>query len=291
MLTDAYGRPLGHTSLGSIMYEMDYFASSQIFLMIGDVLIDTAVSISYGLQQSKTPIWGYASQYYSFVADGHIFVSGNLVIAFKESAYMLYPIKRFLNLVQSHSVMVPDDINSPRYRLDDKGNFVNYYSPKTYTLAEASAAARNKKNILGNVEQMKSFESDAYNPEQKAQKNQLWLDLGKLPDNEFEDWAEAFEDVVWYGAERINPYTRDQLYANNLRSSEPITDNTILSHRRPDLYPEVDLTIIYGDVSAASTNHTAEKILDVSFIGSGKTIAIDNGIVYDKFDFIARTVV
>jgi len=173
-------------------------------------------------------------------------------------------------------------------------HFDNFYTPTDNTLAEASLAARNKKNILGNVEQMKRFDSDEYNGEQKAAKNNLWLELEKVPDNEFEDWAEAFEDVIWYGAEKYNPFVRDQLYAKNVQldgSAQPgeaIDDSTVLSHRRPDLYPEVDITIIYGDVSVASTNHTAEKLLDVSFLGEGKTIATDGGLVYDKFDFIAR---
>ena len=94
-LTDSQGNMITPFKVGSHQYEYDWYTGSQIGVMIGDVLIDNAVAISFSVEQTKTPIYGYANQYYSFVADGHVLVQGSLTIAFKESGYLTWPIQRF----------------------------------------------------------------------------------------------------------------------------------------------------------------------------------------------------
>ena len=53
MLYDTNGKTVGEKGLGSTAYEFDYFSGSQIFLMIGDVLIDAAVHINMQVSQNK----------------------------------------------------------------------------------------------------------------------------------------------------------------------------------------------------------------------------------------------
>lgn len=299
-LKDANGDFLGSSSLGSIVYEMDYFCGSNLFLMVGDILIDTAISLRYDTRQSKTPIYGYAQQYYSFVASGHVLVQGTLAVAFKESAYMLHPIQRFSNnaanvyanrLPLDNEEGAPSSWNNPRYTQDSEGNIINSYKPKDYTFAEASRKATNKRVAKGNVEQMFEWQAKGGNPKQYERFNKLNKQLGALKDNDFEDWAEVFEDAIWYGADKANPMVRDKLYSRNIPRNQEIDDEDVLNHRRIDQYPPVDLTIVYGDASRNPTNHTVRKILDVVFTGQAQTVETDGNPVYDVYEFIARTTV
>jgi hypothetical protein len=297
-LKDAYGNVLVQNTLSRGVYEMDYYSGSNLFLMMGDVLIDTAASLRWTVQQSKTPVYGYAQQYYSFVASGHVLVQGTLGVAFKESGYMLNPIQRFANFAAKAygSRINPEEAtrkgywNNPRYRQDKDGNIINSYVPKDFTFTEAARAAENKKVAKGNVEQMQEWHRQGENPKQFGKFNKLYRELAALPDNAFEDQAEVFEDVVWYGSDISNPLVRDNLFNRNLEKNVEIDNEAVLAHRRIDQYPPIDLTIVYGDAARNPTNHTVRKILDVSFTGQSQPIEIDGTPVYDTYEFIARTV-
>lgn len=295
-IRDANNDPLGYGELGTTIYEMDYFSSSNLFLMIDDILIDSAVALKFQTNQSKSPVWGYAQQYYSFLASGHVLTQGSLIIAFKESGYMHHPIQRAINyaaqVYASRRDYDPKDQglwHNPRYTQDKDGNIVNSYVPKDFTFTEAARKAENKKVAKGNVEQMFSWQQQGSQERQYSRFNRLYKQLGALKDNDFEDWAEVFEDAIWYGADKANPLVRDKLFARNIPENTSIENEDVLQHRRIDQYPPVDITIVYGDASRNPTNHTVKKLLDVSFLGEAQTIEIDGNPVYDSYDFIART--
>jgi len=56
-ITDAQGKVIGPKNLGNINYEYDFHSGSQINVMLGDVLIDSAVAINFTKTQSKTPVY------------------------------------------------------------------------------------------------------------------------------------------------------------------------------------------------------------------------------------------
>ena len=298
-ITDVNGNPLGHKNLGSITYEYDFFSSSQLFLMMGDILVDNVVSLRFQENQSRTPIYGYSQQYYSFHAAGHVLVQGQLAVAFKESAYMLHPIQRFSNFAaNTYSTRLnpseqknQDYWNNPRYIQDKDGNIINSYEPKDFTFTEAARAAENKDVAKGNVEQIFTWQKQGEQPKQFAKFNKLFRELNALSDNDFEDWAETFEDVVWYGSDLANPLVRDNLFSQNLEDHKQISNEDVLGHRRLDQYPPVDLTLVYGDTARNPTNHTIMKLLDVVFTGQSQAIETDGTPVYDVYEFFARTLI
>jgi len=190
-LRDSTGQYITPSGVGNTAYEYDWFSGSQIGVMIGDVLIDGAIAISFQVEQSKTPIYGYANQYYSFVADGHVLVQGTLTVAFKEAGYLMWPMQRF----QEFAVTDDGNWNSPRYSTNAKGVKVNSYDPSksNYTLTGAARAAKEKLVMRSNVEQMFDLAApEDGNPKQHKQINKFWKELGHLPDNRFEKWAEVF---------------------------------------------------------------------------------------------------
>ena len=288
---------LGEPRLGNINYEHDYYSGSQIQIMIGDVLIDSAIGLSYQIQQSKMPIYGYANQYYAFVADGQVMVSGNLVIAFKESGYLLHPMRRFNELNASSTWA------SPRYKIEGEGKDRKFVQSPSVDISSkdpflsVARDAQRKQTMRANVEQMFNWESrsggaaNGLNANFDGTYNQFVKQLNKLEDNDFEDWAEVFEDSLWYGGEIQNRFMRDMVDSKNIIEKQLITPEDLLSHRRVDQYPAVDIWIVYGNTSDHTANHTVQKILDVSFTGCSKSFSASGEPVYESYTFIARNLV
>jgi len=290
-LTDHRGNFITPPLAGATRYEYDWFSGSQISIMVGDVVLDSAVAIQFDVNQSKTPVYGYASQYYSFVSEGKVLVQGSLTIGFKESGYLLWPIKRFADLNRSNQW------TSPRYSVDKQGRIIRGYDPSTSdgTFKSAAQEAERKRVMQANVEQMMEWGNpSASDLKNGAAYNSFWRQLGALPDDQFEDWAETFEDAIWYGSDPRNAVLRDQLFSGNIHdsvmgfSAGEIDEETVLSHRRADQYPPIDIWIVYGDTSRPAANHTVKKILDLSFIGQSQVIEVSGEPTYEQYTFIAR---
>ena len=277
-------------------------SGSQIGVMIGDVLIDSAAHISFSVQQTKTPVYGYANQYYTFAAAGHVLVQGSLTINFKEAGYLFWPIQRWQEKIgNQYLVNTEEDWNrihtelwtSPRYSVDENGNKINYYNPNEAgnSLTAAANAAKRKEVMEANVEQMFSWQETADEQRQNRSYNKFWRELGSLPDNEFEDWAETFEDTIWYGSDTANPTTRDKLFSKNLPKTDTISNEQVLGHRRADQYPQIDVWIVYGDMSRQPANHTVRKIMDLEFVGQSQVVEVSGNPIMETYQFIARNVV
>ena len=295
-LTDTEGSIVGERGLDSTAYEHDFYNGAQISLMIGDVLIDTAVHCSVQLNQNKVPVYSYANPYYSFLGAGQISVTGSLTIAFKESGYLLYALKRFADF-KNNGIW-----QSPRYSVTDSGFTLQRPEEEITedtTFKSIAEIGRRKQTMRANVEQMMEWQGIAGNKSLNAKErnaarnnnNKFLKQLGALNDNEFEDWAETFEDALWYGSDIQNTFMADKVNSFNIRPKEDIDDETLLSHRRADQYPPVDIWIIYGDTNNHATNHTVQKILKASFLGNSKIIEVNNQPIYETYPFIAQNLV
>jgi hypothetical protein len=287
-LKDPQGNFIGSPLLGETTYEYDWFSGSQINVMVGDVVIDSCIGIGFNESQSKTPVFGYANQYYAFVADGKVVVQGSLTIAFKEAGYLFLPIRRFLHRKAN------SEASSPRYGADKSGLLTQGVTPAPVSLTAAADAAINKRAMRANVEQMTDWQ---HGPMRVGSKyNRFWQELGSLDDDRFEDWAETFEDALWYGSDPTNPQLRDRLFSNNLDLADFIEDDTetdelVYSHRRASQYPPIDVWITYGDMDRQAVNHTVRKIMDLSFIGQAQQIEISGEPTYEVYHFLARNLV
>ena len=272
--------------VGGIVYEADWYSGSQIMVMMGDILIDDAVGITIRGQQQKVPVWGYASQYYSFVADGQVSFSGELTIAFKETAYLLFPARRYANQVRNTREGGPLG-TSPKY--DSSGNLGGKHEGIT-SLVEMAKLVENQKNMTANVELMIG-EGAATDPAAQREYFKRMRNLRTMDDTAWENMAEVFEDVIWHGAEKANPGTRDQLFSRNIQENTEIDDDMLYSHRRLDQYPPVDIWIVYGNPDHPAANHTVRKCLDVSFTGQVQAIEISGNPTLETYQFFCRNFV
>jgi len=263
---------------GLVTYETDYYSGSQVQVMIGDVLVDNAVSVSFQSMQSRSPIHGYASPYFDFVAEGPILVRGSLVVGFKESGQLLMSLQRFHN-TQGNSV---------RYVEDEYGRRVPAKTAGKLLSAAGHGDLGNKGRVAyRNIEQIRQAAVDSGN---RLAYSDLVTSLHALTDTEFEDAAEVFEDVLWTGASRSTG-TRDSMYSRNLSEdpADKISRNQALGRRRADQYPPCDIWVTYGDMRAPDgINHTVVKLLDVYFEGQSQTITSNGEPVYEELPFLAR---
>jgi hypothetical protein len=282
-LRDHRGNFITPQLAGAIQYEYDWFTGSQITIMLGDVLMDNVVSTSFAVSQGKVPVYGYANQYYTFAADNKVIVQGSLTVAFKEAGYLFWPIKRFIEQKRS------GEWTSPRYGLDKSGKIIKGYdfNATDGKFTTAAKEAERKRVMRNNVEQVMEY-SSTY---QKNRAGSFWKELAALPDDKFEDWAETFEDAIWYGSDPLNAMMRDRLFSGNLSGKQLLDDETILSHRRADQYPPIDIWIVYGDTDRPAANHTVKKLLDVSFTGQSQVIEVSGEPTYEQYSFIARNLV
>src|SRR3990167_7047716 len=83
------------TPIFNRVIDRDYFTGTQASIYIGDVYVDEVVSYAYSVQQTKTPIYGYASQLFDAVSAGPVLVTGNFSINFKESGYLYLILMRY----------------------------------------------------------------------------------------------------------------------------------------------------------------------------------------------------
>ncbi len=281
-MRDHRGNLITPPMAGATYYEYDWFTGSQITLMMGDTLVDNVVAVDYTAHQRKSPVYGYASQYYTFLSKGHVLVTGSLTVAFKEAGYLLWPIKRFVDQKAS------SQWTSPRYSRDQDGNLVKGYdfNNSDGTFTTAAEAAHNHRIMRNNVEQVMEYS----HTQQLNRAGGFWKELAALPDNKFEDWAEQFEDAIWYGSDTKNAMMRDRLFSGNLPENFLISNEDMMSHRRADQYPNVDIWIVYGDMNRPAANHTVKKLLDVSFTGQSQVIEVSGEPTYEQYSFIARNI-
>jgi hypothetical protein len=282
-----------HRDAGLITYEADWYSGSQIQVLMGDILIDNAVAISYQVSANRIPIYGFGSEYFAFTAKGHTFITGDLTVAFKETQYILKPALRYHNLVQRQKQWDKAGkgkaglITSRRGSKDGYGDVVIRNQGGFESLSNSAGSAHQKINQYYNIEQ--AISQFAKDPNRKLPAG-LIKQLDALDDSTFEDIAEVFEDVVWYGSNINSPRSRQSLNKESLsHDAEWIDSDEELALRRLDQYPPVDITITYGDMEAPDTvNHTVQKLLDVSFTGESKQIIVGGQPVLESYSFIAR---
>lgn len=80
---------------------LKYYSSNDAMVIIGDVFVDEAVSVSYSVRDSKIPIYSYNSPYFKRVAPGKIIVQGTITINYIDDNY-------FLNILRASQNKNPD---------------------------------------------------------------------------------------------------------------------------------------------------------------------------------------
>jgi len=261
------------------VYDLDYFSGSQMFLYIGDVWIDEVTSLEYRIENTKQPIYGYASQLYDDMAAGQILVRGRFTINFKEQGYLWAVLQRYYNQGYEANFVGPP---SPVGPLSDK--FLESQSKLNTDAYRRSGGMQNNSSrpvmtknatAIGRASIERVMQGNASPSELSKFYHGMAAyatsDVSNPRDAAFEALAEAFEDQVWVTG-----------------------DNDVLNSqiRRVDeqLFDGFDIYVVFGNYAEPKANHTVQKIIGVNINAWGKTIEINGLPIQEQYEFIAKTV-
>ena len=253
------------TTQSTSIYDLDYFDPCQMFIYIGDTWVDEITSFQHELQQSKTPIFGYASQLWDDLAAGQVLVSGSFTINFKEQGYLWAVLRRYWNM----SLQATQNNGGSTTNLQKAVINAGGKSPIVWNGKDHDAIAR--QDIARQVQG---------NEMSRGQKYQAWVDLAgyatsskkvKNPkDARFEDLMDVYENAVW------NNTSVDDLNAQI---------------RRPDCNVYDGLTIyqVFGNYNSKAANHTVQRFDNVALTSQGKMIRMGDAPIQESYTFLAQT--
>ncbi len=242
------------------LYNIEYYSGAQCAVYIGEVLVDEVTSISFEVQQSKRPLFGYADQLFRDVSKGQVFVQGQFTINFKEAGYLWLILHRYRSTIANKP--------HPFFKFKDEATGKD----------QDSAQRFNIERIIDNDLSSIDLRNDALSTLAASaaltgfpgggRSSDVGATLG-IAESEFEQ----FEDAIWGPIGKNIP-------------EEP--------HRRADdsLLNPFDIYLAYGDFAGDNrNNHTIRKIEGVHIIGTAQRIEIDGMPISEQYSFIARNLV
>lgn len=259
------------------IYSTEYFSGSQVGIYIGDILVDEVTSLSFEVQQSRRPLFGYADQYYRALSKGQVFIQGQFTINFKEAGYLWLVLDTYKKTIDGGSGKLFTPFDSSQ--TVEQRNIEQIINGET-TTAQRNAALKTLAQALAQDPKGASITDDttlntlqditASAASSLGGFSSISRSLG-VPGNA-ESILESFEDAVW----QKDQYTLDDM---NRRADDP------------DLNP-FDIYIAYGDFAGDNrVNHTIRKLSDVAIVGTSQQIVIDGLPIQETYTFIARNMV
>lgn len=246
-------------------YEYDFFSPSQIQIFIGDVWVDDITYLSFNVEHPRIPIYGYSSVYHDTTTRGHVLVTGNFVINFKEAAYLYLILKHY----QDNKGALPfAGTGSPQEQLKKqqktfaatKGDLENIRKALKQKLINYRTAETMYEKDFGSSKITPGFDSETGRMDTLRVINS---NSNSLPQNQFEIDAESYENQIW-GTQ---------------------WDQTEL---RADRLGPFDIYICYGDQNNQNANHTLRRLFDVELVGTSQAIEVGGNVASEAYTFIAR---
>ena len=237
--------------LNKFEYNLDYYSGAQSSMYIENVLIDEITSLQWTVQQSKVPIYGYASQFFDEMASGTVIVQGSFSINFVEAGYLWSVLDhvRGYNLHPDNAVALLES-NEQRYtrELEEMKSQLNAISDTI----DAGPPTVEVSNFM-----------ERYAKEIANARN-----LG-LPTK-----ANVMNDLIWGPETAVD--SMGEKFTNDRR-----TDRKALNG--------FDIYLKFGHEGQGS--QTIHKIEGVHLTGKAQTVVIDENPVQEVYSFYAKNVI
>lgn len=274
-------------------YPYDYFCGADAKVFFGDIWVDDIVTIQWNVSQTKTPVYGYASQYYDAVAMGTVIVQGALVVSFKEVGYLnviqslIESQNRRSNEAVSHYIGTQRALSENRLAKFTPG--LTAGDPREFT--GYSFSANGTPQI---IRQQDTIESILLKKKGNLVASGLSRDLF-LNDSErdFEDFAELLEDTIWgdsngrpYGSER-RIKRADEFDYTYRSGSNPTGIKTPLGHNYADA---LNILVTFGDINDFRAEHTMVALNDVHFQSQGMIVAQTGEPIAETYNFFCKDI-
>lgn len=237
----------------------EYYSGTQVNVYLNDVKLEM-VGIGWNAAQTKTPIFGYASQNYDAVLRGTFIVNGELTIAFKDSSATHLIYEHLKN--RSYDFFAREnDIQ----KLDDL--------PKERIISMLRSGFGGTSPVIGTVKDSNG------NPRVVVSENTFEDVLGGS--FEFDRLASQLEASIWGVSQTKRALTRiDQLDSRSFVDRNGIPYDSI--------GPGQNLLIAYGNVDNPSANQTFKTLSDVHFVDSSQSMDSATGFVIETYRFFAK---
>jgi hypothetical protein len=254
------------------IYNVDYFSGSQVALYIGDILVDEVTSISYSVQQSKRPLYGYSDTLFREVSHGQVLVQGQFTINFKEAGYLWLILDRYRKFQTpvSNRIFPTDQSIDP-----------NFVGPPS-AVDERTNRDTIERVVAGDTSLVDRYKLLTDLAAQEALTGFPGGGRSTIKDpnsvGPAENIFEAFEDAVWKG----NSITGSS--GKEYKEEDRRCDNPNLNG--------FDIYIAFGDYAGQNAlNHTMQKIENVHILGTSKEIQPDGMCIQEMYQFVARNLV
>lgn len=263
--------------------DKDFYSGSQAGMFIGNMFVDDVYNVQFQVQAGLRPVYGFKSANFDILLRENEIVAGSFTINFKEAAY-LYLILKEYNKRKSYldrsapnlgkdrqAILAEEAMKQAKMAVSrDPRRFDSYYSATIEdTLRYSSPTSE------GVSKSAAEYDSEMTNALQR---------MRKVSDSNFEDRAEALEDMIWGEANPNNIDTGDPL---NFKNDPPSTAPT---HFRGLQETPFNITMTYGDFTSNAHNHTLRVIRDIMLTGSNQVVDMSGRPIQEQYTFIARKV-
>lgn len=273
-------------------YPYDYFAGTDCKVFFGDIWVDDIVTIQYNVTQSKTPIYGYASQNFDAVARGQVLVEGTLAISFKETGYLNVIQAQLEAQLKNSKNGIQGKIQSYQPQPGAKAQ-LSTFVPGINTIGEAGEPIDFTYSPTGTPEiirQQQTIEQILTN--KKGKENLSSAAIGKVigtdGTQDFEDFAEILEDSIWGDSNGKFLALEDKLkrvdeFDYNKRGGIDTAKNSS--------YADVlNIMLTFGDINDYRAEHTVVVLNDVHFLSTSMIVSPDGNPIAEAYNFIARDI-
>jgi len=271
-------------------YPYDYYSGADCKIFFGDIWVDDIVGIQYNLSQSKTPIYGYASQYFDAIAKGQVIVQGSLMVAFKETGY--------LNVIQATLESQRADASKiikakiDKYKDDAKTGTAKFI-PRLNTIGEGSEtgnidfsfSANGSPQIIRQQQTIEQILADKKVNTSAAISKTLGVE-NKTRD--FEDFAEILEDSLWGDSNGRSIALNNKL--KRVDEFDYTQDGGIVISRNGNYSDVLNIMLTFGDINDFRAEHTIIILNDVHFTSTSMIVNSTGDPIGEEYSFIAKTI-
>ncbi len=71
-----------------MFYDYDYFCGANVLVEIDNMVVTEVAALSFEINESKIPIYGYSSRHFDGVANGQVLVQGSMMVNFVHHDYL-----------------------------------------------------------------------------------------------------------------------------------------------------------------------------------------------------------
>ena len=242
-------------SIERFEYNLDYYSGAQASVYFDDIMIDEVTTMQWTVQQSKVPIYGYASQTFDEMAKGTIIVQGSFSINFVEAGYLWSVLNR------NHKT---------RRAIQFDGGTIGYP-----TIMDQTEVQRRNQQAVNRYIEANMNPRDEPTVSSDAAMIEAYNTLRNRPDG-LHEYSKLINDHVW-GSEVS-------------RTVGGIPED-FSGQRRTDRKELNGFDIYVGFQHTNSDVHTITKIEDVHLVGKAQTIVIDENPIQEVYSFYAKNVI